>query len=80
MRDFGNYPSVGWDAPPTSRKTMDEKQDNNNSVTAQFQDGIKKKIITGRIIEDLDSHITIECEHARYRLNKNNVEWIKYER
>ena len=58
---------------------MDEKQDNNN-VTVQFQDGDKKKIITGRIINDQEGHIIIECEHARYRLNKNSVDWIKYER
>ena len=59
----------------------ENKEDGQKSrATAQFKDGDHRKIIKGRIIEDQDSHIIIECEHARYRLNKNSVEWIKYER
>jgi hypothetical protein len=52
----------------------------NTSATAQFQDGDHKKIITGKVVEDHDVYIIIECEHARYRLNKTCLEWIKYDR
>lgn len=61
----------GWD---------DNSMNESNQATVQFQDGDKRKIITGKVVEDHMAYIIIDCEHARYRLNKSSVEWIKYER
>lgn len=58
----------------------EDKDGRKSQATAQFMDGDKRKIITGKVIEDHEVYIILECEHARYRLNKSSVEWIKYER
>lgn len=50
----------------------------NTSATIQFPDGDERKIVKGTIIDDQDGFIIVQCEHAKYFLNKNMVDWIKY--
>jgi len=56
----------------------ENKDEQKNQVTVQFPDGAVRKIVTGDLIEDQESHIILECEHARYWLNKSSIDWIKY--
>jgi hypothetical protein len=62
-------------------KTKDNKYpvQINGRVTIQFWDGDERKIIKGDVVEDKEGHIVVECEHTKYWLNKNKVDWIKFD-